>query len=113
PPVDAKTAGLDMPAMTITLHDGKAKTDRVLLIGKTSDTDKYYARDASRDTIFILDKEIAEKSKRPLFEWRDKSITKVDRDKIDKLELVRGSDTIAIQKSGNDWKLADNRKIQW
>ena len=55
PPVDAKTAGLDQPAIKITLHDGKAKTDRVLLIGKTSDTDKYYARDASRDTIFILD----------------------------------------------------------
>ena len=32
PPVDAKTAGLDPPAIKITLHDGKAKADRVLLI---------------------------------------------------------------------------------
>ena len=65
-PVDAKTAGLDMPAIKITLHDNKAKADRTLLIGKTSSTDRYYARDAARDTIFIIDKEIAEKARRPL-----------------------------------------------
>src|SRR5438094_6900479 len=52
-PVDAKTAGLDPPAIRITLHDGKAKADRVLLIGGTAETAKYYARDASRDVIFI------------------------------------------------------------
>src|SRR5207249_1932945 len=52
-PVDAKTAGLDAPALKVTLHDGKAKTDRLLLIGKSPEKDKYYARDASRDAIFI------------------------------------------------------------
>ena len=113
PPVDAKTAGLDMPAMTITFHDGKAKTDRVLLIGKTVETGKYYARDASRDPIFIIDKEIPEKAKRPVFDWRDKSITKVDRDKIDKIEIQRGSDTITFLKAGPDWKLQDGKKVQF
>src|SRR5438445_9918646 len=39
PPVDAKTAGLDSPAIKVILHDSKANTDRVLLIGKTSDKD--------------------------------------------------------------------------
>ncbi len=112
-PVDAKTAGLDPPAIKITLHDSKAKTDRVLLIGKTSGLDRYYARDGSRDTIFILDKEIAEKSRRPLFDWRDKSITKVDREKIDKVDIQRGADTFSMLKAGADWKLSDNRKLQW
>ena len=113
PPVDAKTAGLDMPAMTITLHDGKAKTDRVLLIGKTAETDKYYARDASREPIFIVDKEIPEKARRPIFDWRDKSITKLDRDKIDKIEIQRGSDTMTFLKAGTDWKLQDGKKVQF
>src|SRR6516225_660173 len=81
PPVDAKTAGLDQPAIKITLHDGKAKADRLLLIGKTAQADKYYARDGARDAVFIVDKEIPEKAKRPLFEWRDKSLVKLDRDK--------------------------------
>jgi hypothetical protein len=113
PPVDAKTAGLDQPAITIKLHDGKAKADRTLLIGKTSDKDKYYAKDASRDAIFIVDKEIPEKARRPVFDWRDKSITKLDRDKVDRIELQRGTDTIAMLKDGSDWKLSDHKKLQW
>src|SRR5262249_34359347 len=113
PSVDAKTAGLDMPAIQVKLHDSKAKTDRILLIGKTAEKDKYYARDASRDTIFIIDKDIPDKSKRPVFDWRDKGLAKIDREKIDKIEIQRGSDTIAMTKSGSDWKLADNRKLQW
>ena len=113
PPVDAKTAGLDSPSFKITLHDGKAKTDRVLLIGKTSETDKYYARDASRDAIFIIEKEIPEKAKRPVFDWRDKSIAKVDREKIDKIEIQRGSENMSFLKAGSDWKLPDGKKLQW
>jgi hypothetical protein len=113
PPVDAKTAGLDTPALKLTLHDNKAKADRILLIGKSSEKDRYYARDASRGTIFIIDKEIAEKARRPLLDWRDKTVAKVDRDKTDKIEIVRGSDTITVLKAGSDWKLPDNRKVQW
>lgn len=113
PPITAKDAGLEPPAIKITLHDGKAKTDRVLLIGKMSGADRYYARDASRDTIFIIDKEVPDKAKRPLFDWRDKTLVKLDRDKIDHIEIHHGPDTIAMQKSGSDWKLADNRKLQW
>jgi Domain of unknown function (DUF4340) len=113
PPVDAKTAGLDSPAIKITLHDNKAKADRTLLIGKTSSTDRYYARDASRDTIFIIDKEIADKARRPLFDWRDKTITKMDREKIDKIEILRGTDMITMVKSGSDWESPDKKKLQW
>jgi len=113
PPVDAKTAGLDAPALKITLHDNKAKADRTLLIGKTSSTDRYYARDASRETIFIIDKEITEKARKPVFDWRDKSIAKIDRDKIDKIEILRGTEMITLLKSGSDWKLPDEKKLQW
>ncbi len=113
PPVDLKAAGLDMPALRIALHDAKAKTDRVLLVGKSSEKDRYYAKDASRDPIFIIDKEIFEKSRRPVFDWRDKTITRLDRDKIDKVEIQRGSDTLTLLKAGSDWKLPDGKKLQW
>src|SRR5438093_3505772 len=111
-PVDAKTAGLDAPALKVTLHDGKAKTDRVLLIGKSPEKDKYYARDASRDAIFIMDKEIPEKARRPLLDWRDKTIVKLDREKLEKVEIQRGSENVSLLKSGSDWKLADGKKVQ-
>jgi len=110
--VDAKAAGLDTPALKVTLHDGKAKTDRVLLIGKSPEKDKYYARDASRDAIFIMDKEIPEKARRPLLDWRDKTIVKLDRDKLEKIEIQRGSENVSLLKSGSDWNLADGKKVQ-
>jgi len=113
PAVDAKTAGLEPPAIRITLRDGKAKADRTLLIGKTAETGRYYARDASRDMIFVIDKEIVEKARKPLFDFRDKSITKVDRDKIEKIEIQRGTETVSMLKDGTEWKLSDNKKLQW
>jgi hypothetical protein len=111
--VDAKTAGLDAPAIKITLHDAKASADRTLLVGKTKETDKYYAKDSSRPAIFVIDKEVPEKARRPLSDWRDKAVAKVDRDKTDEIEIVRGSEKISMKKSGSDWKLADGRKLQW
>ena len=113
PPVDAKNAGLDQPAVRITLHDGKAKADRVLLIGKNAEADKYYARDVSRDPIFIIDKEISDKARRAIFDWRDKSIAAVDRNKIEEVEIQRGAEKSSFKKDGADWKLADGRKLQW
>ena len=113
PPVDAKNAGLDQPGIRITLHDGKAKADRVLLIGKTAQADKYYARDASRDPIFIIEKEISDKARRAIFDWRDKSIAAIDRNKVEEVEIQRGEGKSSFKKDGADWKLADGRKLQW
>lgn len=113
PSVDAKAAGLEPPAIRITIHDAKAKADRTLLIGAMKETDKYYAKDASRSPIFVIDKEIPEKAKRPIFDWRDKTVAKINHDKTDEIEIVRGADKISMKKSGADWKLADGRKLQW
>jgi Domain of unknown function (DUF4340) len=111
--IDAKKAGLEPPAMRITLHDKKANTDRVLLIGTTAETDKYYARDASRDSIFIIEKEIPDKARRPIFDWRDKSITRIDRNAIEQIDIVRGTEKSSINKADADWKVPDGRKLQF
>jgi hypothetical protein len=113
PPVDAKTAGLEPPAIRIVLHGKKANADRILLIGKTAETDKYYAKDASRDSIFIIEKEIPDKVRRPVFDWRDKSITRIDRNNIEAIEFLRGTERSGFSKAGADWKLADGKKVQW
>jgi len=110
--VDAKTSGLDAPSIRITLHDSKAGADRTLLIGKAKETDKYYAKDASRPAIFVIEKEIPEKARRPLFDWRDKTIAKVASDKVDEIEVIRGAEKFSAKKTGEEWKLPDGRKLQ-
>jgi hypothetical protein len=111
PSVNAKTAVLDPPAIRIVLHDAKANADRTLLIGGTPQLDRYYARDASREPIMIIDKELPDKARRPVFEWRDKSITRLQRDRIDEIEIVSGADKFSFKKVEADWKLPDGRKI--
>jgi len=106
------SAGLS-PVMTkITLHDAKANADRVLSIGKSPETDKYYARDESRSAIMIISKDVPAKARRPLIDWRDRSIAHFDQGSIDELEIVRGAEKISAKKQGSEWKLADGRKAQ-
>jgi hypothetical protein len=113
PAIDAKVAGLEPPATKITLHDKKANANRELLIGKSPEADKYYAKEGARPAIFVIDKEIPDKTKRPVADWRDKAITQVDREKTDQIEIHRGPDVLAIKKDGSDWKSADGKKLQW
>jgi len=103
-------AGLAPPATKITLRDARANVDRVLLLGKASDPDKFYAQDASRPSIMLIGKDVSEKARRPLIDWRDRSITRLDRGSIDELEIVQGGAKISVKKQGADWKLTDGRK---
>jgi hypothetical protein len=113
PEMNPADAGLDAPAVRVTLHDGKANLDRVLLIGKEAQPGQFYARDAARDTIFIIDKEISDKVRRPVFDWRDKSIARFSRDSIDEVVIQQSSESISFRKTGDDWQFPDGRKLAW
>jgi len=113
--IDAKAAGLDAPAVRIVLHDQKAGQDRTLLFGKSPEKDKYYARDASRPPIFILATEIIDKARRPLLDWRDKTIVKFGEggtSVIDQIDILRGTEKLTMKKSGTDWTAADGARLQ-
>jgi Domain of unknown function (DUF4340) len=114
--IDTKAAGVETPSVKITLHDKKAGADRVLLFGKSPEKDKYYAKDMARPPIFILGMEIIEKTRRPLFDWRDKSFVKLSEGgmtAIDEMDLVRGTEKSSFKKTdGSNWVLADGRKVQ-
>ena len=113
--LDAKSAGLDPPSVRITLHDQKAAADRTLLFGKSPEKDKYYAKDASRPAIFILATEIIDKARRPVGDWRDKTIVRFGETGsfgIDEMDIVRGTDKLSLKKTDSDWALTDGRKVQ-
>jgi len=110
--VDPKNTGLNPPAARVTLHDGKANTERVLSIGKSPEADKYYAKDESRSAVFVIDKEIPGKVRRPVMDWRDKSVAHIEPENIDEVEITRGAEKLSLKKQGSEWKLADGRKVQ-
>ena len=110
--VSAASAGLSPPSVKVTLHDAKAKADRVLSLGSSPAKDQYYAQDSSRPAIMIIGKDVADKARRPLIDWRDRAIAHFDRGVVDELEIVRGAEKIAVKKQGPEWKFADGRKAQ-
>ena len=111
--VDLRQAGLDPPSLQLVLHDANAKTNRVLLLGKELETGKFYAKDGSRPTIFIVDNQIGDKLRRPIFDWRDKSLVHFDREKLQEIEIIRSADRLSARKSEENWLFADGRKLQW
>jgi hypothetical protein len=112
--IDAKAAGLDAPVAKVVVHDQKAGQDKTLLFGKSPEKDKYYARDASRPPIFILATEIIDKAKKPVFDWRDKTLVRfgdAGSSGVDQIDVVRGGEKLSLKKTGSDWA-ADGAKLQ-
>ncbi|MBI4888013.1 MAG: DUF4340 domain-containing protein [Acidobacteria bacterium] len=116
---DLRTYGLDRPSVTATVTAGSSKA--TLLVGKMSDDGGYYAKDAARPVVFTVEqalstdlgKEMAEFRRKDLFDARSFSATR--------LELRRGSETLAFEKSEaggkTTWKKAggqdaDTAKIE-
>ncbi len=103
--------GLDVPRLRIVLHDRETGEDRVLLIGgqPENQTEQYYAKDASRDTVFIVSGNIVEMGEQPLFEWRDKTIAELDRPRVTRIRLEREGDSFGLAMGGDGWELPDLR----
>ena len=40
-------------------------------------------------------------------------VTRLEREKIEEVEIQHGSDKFSLNKVGSDWKLPDGRKLQW
>ena len=113
--VDLKAAGLEAPSVKVTLRDQKAGRDLVLLFGKSPEKDKNYARDAARPAIFILTTEIIDKARRPVFDWRDKTVVRFGEGgspAIDEIQISRGPEKFSLKKNESDWVMPDGKRAQ-
>ncbi len=108
--VDAET-GLEPPQWRIVLNDADANHE--LLVGGQApgDTERYYARDASRDPVFIIEGDIAGMVSEPLLEWRDRTIASFERSSVELIEISGGEDTIELHRTGSDWFADDDRAV--
>jgi hypothetical protein len=109
--------GLDSPSLRIVLQTGDNDVGHELLVGAqvSGDVAEYYARDASRDPIFIIDDEIVNLATAPLLDWRDKTVVAYDRSRVAAIEIVRAADAadtvaaggagdaIGLRLEGDDW----------
>jgi hypothetical protein len=106
-PLTAQEAGLDEARLRIAVHDSVADQDHVLLVGgrPESQPGSFYAKDQSRETVFIIDADIVESAEQSVFEWRDKKIAEFDRASVASIRIERGDDSLVLSMGDSGWEL--------
>ncbi len=96
------------PWVEVALTVGEDRAVKTLRIGDQSETDGHsFARDVSRDAVFLIDSTVVSTVSKSLFTLRDKSLLSLDdEDRIQRLELHRapeGQIFVAERDSGGSW----------
>jgi hypothetical protein len=109
--VDEKPAaltdyGLDTPRIEVDYKAGD-KSGKLLVGAKTPTGANLYARRNDDPRVLLIAAFQESALNKSTFDLRDKAIMKVDRAKIDNVEVTLASDkAVQLRKEGTDWKLA-------
>lgn len=103
---DLRTYGLDRPSVEVTVWLGEERAQKTLKVGKREGR-RYYAKDVSRDPVFMVDSSFVSYLKKDLMNLRDKHVVRFDRDQVDRIELAYGDSVVACEKdtASGDWYL--------
>ena len=102
---DLKEYGLAQPRIEVTFKAGGEP--QTLHIGqKTPPGSDLYARRGNENKVFLIPVHVESTFNKKPFDLRDKSVVKVDRDKLDSVEIVSGDRTTRFAKSSGEWRLA-------
>lgn len=88
--------GLDKPKVTIRLGSGSSLA--TLLVGKESGEGVDFAKDQSRPAVFSIEKSVAEDASKEPAEYRQKDLFDARAFNATRIEVARGSDTLAFEK---------------
>ena len=106
-PANLGDYGLKEPVIEVSFKSKGDKALRTLQLGtKTPTGSDIYAKLANEKKVFLVLGYLESTFNRQPFDLRDKKILSIDRDKVDRLEVVNGDSTILLTRGAGDWKLA-------
>lgn len=104
-PSDLKEYGLDNPRVEVAFTAG-GQEQRLLLGQKTPPGTDLYAKRGADNTVFLVSSYLESTFNRSPFDLRDKSALKVERDKVDTVEVTASGRTMRFTKPSGEWQMA-------
>jgi hypothetical protein len=105
-PADLNDFGLATPKADISFRPEGAKEMRRLLIGdKTATGGDIYAKLADEKRVFLIPGYLETSFTKTPFDFRDKTVLAVERDKVDAIEIGAGDAAVRAVKANNLWRL--------
>jgi hypothetical protein len=101
---DFKQYGLDPAHIEVGFRQG-GKERKLLLGQKTPTGSDMYARLPDSPRVFLVPSYVESTFNKSPFDLRDKTILKIDRDKVDHLEIETPDHTTKVAKQGADWRV--------
>src|SRR3954463_3032287 len=106
-PTNLNDYGLSNPRVEVDFKTTGDKDYRKLYIGeKTPTGGDFFARRNDDKKVFLIASTNDTSFNRTTFDFRDKTLIKFERDKVDGGEIAAGGKTLAIAKAGGEWKLS-------
>jgi hypothetical protein len=106
-PADVKQYGLDTPRIEVEFKgDGGKLAGKVRVGAKTATGGNLYARRGDEPRVVLVGTSGETSLNRSTFELREKRFVKLDRAKVEAIELQTGGTSGELVKKGEDWALA-------
>src|SRR3954468_19094434 len=106
-PSNLNDYGLSNPRVEVDFNAAGEKDYRKLYIGeKTPTGGDFFAKRNDEKKVFLIPAAQDTSFNRTTFDFRDKTLLKFERDKVDALDITAGGKEIAIAKEGGDWKMS-------
>jgi hypothetical protein len=104
-PPDLNEYGLAKPRIEISFKSG-AQEDTLLIGQKTPPGSDLYAKRRNENRVFLIPAHLESTFNKSTFDLRDKAVVKVDRDKLDAVEISTSGRTLRFAKPSGEWQIA-------
>jgi hypothetical protein len=105
-PTNLNDYGLSNPRIEIDFKGAGDKDYRKLFVGDKSPTGgDLFAKRNDEKKVFLIPAFQETSLNRTTFDLREKAVLKFDREKVDGLDVISGSKTLAVAKDGGEWKI--------
>jgi hypothetical protein len=103
-PGDLKDFGLAQPRVEVAFKSG-GKEQRLLIGQKTPTGSDLYVKLADQKKVVLVSAFLDSTFNKSSFDLRDKTVLKLDRDKIDALEVTSADRDVRFEKANNEWQI--------